>query len=91
MGWALLQSLIIHKRAYVVVNFPYVDSDEHSADDATYTALGAPEVDDWQKNDKGEYDWVRTHCVDLTRSKKPVLSAGHRNAHMDVLHAYGFR
>lgn len=62
LGWALLNQLIIHKRAYLVVNFP-------TGKDATFTSLCAKDVDDWQLDEDGNYEWIRTHCVDLIRSK----------------------
>src|SRR6185312_6560802 len=65
--WTLLESIIKHRRAYIVVNFPN-DADGTPSEDATFSPLSAKEVDDWQTDENGRYDWVRTHCVDLVRS-----------------------
>ncbi len=63
VAWALLCSLVIHKRAYIVVNFP-----KDGGNDATFNCLTARDVDDWQKDEDGKYLWIRSHCVDLVRS-----------------------
>src|SRR5579864_205580 len=56
-AWCLLSNLIMHKRAYIVVNFPEEAEDKNAA---TFSALSAKEVDDWQYDDDGKLEWVRT-------------------------------
>lgn len=67
LAWSLLQNLIIHKRAYIVINFPNLPDTD--SDDATFRSLPAPEVDDWEKDENDEFVYVRTHCMDLIRSR----------------------
>lgn len=65
LAWCLLNSLIVHRRAYVAVNFPA------GSDNARFTGLDAKDVDDWECDDGGELVWLRTHSIDTTRSKGP--------------------
>jgi hypothetical protein len=65
VAWCLMMNLICHRRAYIVVNFP----DSTQPQNATFAALGAAEVDDWQMDDNGNYEWIRCHNIDLIRSK----------------------
>lgn len=68
---AELLELLVQGRSYIYVEFPDgVENEtvearrERGGLDARLTFVGASEVDHWQKNSKGEYVWIRTHCVE---------------------------
>lgn len=79
LAWSLLVSLALHRRAYVAVTFDRPDEDTEGETnlarakttgmvDAEFCALSAAEVDDWERDEDGDYLWVRTHTVSCPRN-----------------------
>jgi hypothetical protein len=65
---------MLFRRAYVFPDFEVPAVFGEYEDDARLAMLEPQDIDDWQTNEKGHIEWVRSHTMELTRDPmKPYL------------------
>lgn len=65
---------MLFRRAYVFPDFSAKAVFEKFEDDARLVMMEPQDIDDWQTDEKGIVEWVRSHTMELTRDPaKPYL------------------
>ncbi|MCX7934157.1 MAG: hypothetical protein N3A66_02735, partial [Planctomycetota bacterium] len=90
----LLRSSMLHNRSYLAVSFPRDEARLADVESlyARFFALGAREVDDWQRDDSGRLLWVRVHTVEMVRENVYSQPTAERHywtyIDSDAMHVY---
>ena len=90
----LLQSML-PARAYFLIRTPQIEAIEgellapakaRGRLDCSIASVPASTVDDWLQSDDGEFQWIRTHCVELERAGDigPAIKETHRWAYFEA-------